>query len=296
MKQTHIFSGSGTAIITPFRDGKIDFYLLERLIEMQIKEKTDALIVCGTTGEAATLSEDERKSVIEAAVKTVGKRIPVIAGTGCNETEKAVSRSKAAALAGADALLIVTPYYNKASHKGLIKHYQAAACASDLPIIVYNVPSRTGIDIDIKTYTELCDIDCITAVKEASGSIAKATELAHELKGRLDIYSGNDDMIVPMLSVGALGVISVVSNILPEKTHRICERWFDGRHADALELQLEMLDLIEALFCEVNPIPIKTALSLIGLCTEEFRLPLCKMEEQNKDRLIAAMKAQGLLF
>ena len=295
MKHNHIFTGSGTAIITPFKDEQIDYESLEKLIEMQIEAGTDALIVCGTTGEAATLSEDERKEVIATAVSKVNGRIPVIAGTGCNETEKVISRSKAAQTVGADALLIVTPYYNKATHTGLIKHYKVAAASSDLPIVVYNVPSRTGIDIDIKTYKELCNIDSIVAVKEASGNISKATELACELGDRLDIYSGNDDIIVPMLSVGALGVISVVSNVLPKETHLICENWFKGNHREALDLQLGMLDLMSALFCEVNPIPAKTALSLMGLCSEEFRLPLCEMEEQNRNRLISVLKKHGLL-
>lgn len=296
MKNSKIFCGSGTALITPFKNGKIDYDSLEKLIEFQISNKTDALIICGTTGEAATLSEEERKECISFAVDKTSGKIPVIAGTGCNETSRAITRSKEAYEAGADAILVVTPYYNKASAKGLIQHYKDIAKVVDIPIIIYNVPSRTGLNIPISVYESLKEVDNIKGIKEASGNILYSLEIIHACGDRFDIYSGNDDQILPMLSIGAKGVISVVSNILPEKVHDLCDCWFKGKHQKALDIQTSMFDIIKIMFKEVNPIPIKTSLSMMGLCEEEFRMPLCQMEEENRAMLENVMRKYDLIY
>ena len=292
-KQT-IFTGSAVAIITPFKDNKIDYESFGHIIEFQLNNKTDAVVVCGTTGESSTLTDDEHKECIEYVVKKVNGRVPVIAGTGSNDTAYAVDLSKHACDAGADALLLVTPYYNKANPKGMIKNFLTVADAVTKPVILYNVPTRTSCNLTTAVYKELAEHENIVAVKEASGNIHDILELAAECGDSLDIYSGNDDQIVPLLSVGAKGVISVIANVMPAETHDICQLWFDGKIKESAELQLKLFDLINKLFIEVNPIPVKTAMSLMGFCTDEFRLPLYEMEESNKEKLIAAMKKHGL--
>lgn len=280
-----IFTGAATAIVTPFKNNKIDFDAFGKLIELQINGGIDAIVVCGTTGECATLSDEEHRDSIRFAVEKVAGRIPVIAGTGSNDTDYMIKLSKEAEDIGADALLLVTPYYNKASQKGLVKSFTAVADAVKLPIILYNVPSRTGVNIALSTYKELAKHENIVAVKEASGNIGYVAEIAAELSDSLTIYSGNDDQIVPLLSLGGKGVISVLSNIMPRETHEICALWNSGKVTEARDLQLRLLPLINALFCEVNPIPVKTAMGMLGLCSDEMRLPLCEMEPQNKARL-----------
>ena len=279
-----LFTGSGVAIVTPFTDSGIDFPKLAELIEFHIENSTDAIIICGTTGEASTMPDSEHLAAIEFTVKTVNKRIPVIAGTGSNDTRHCIEISKEAEKLGADGLLIVTPYYNKASKKGLIMHYEAVASAVKIPIILYNVPSRTGINMTIDTLCELAKIENIVAIKEASGSISYVAEIAANVP-ELKIYSGNDDMIVPVMSLGGIGVISVVANILPKETHDICKNYSDGNIQESKALQLKMLNLINKLFIEVNPIPIKTAMNLMDMNVGPLRLPLCEMDEGNLSKL-----------
>ena len=293
-KQT-IFTGAGTAIITPFRNGAVDYDAFGKIIENQIANDIDSIIVTGTTGEAATLSHDEHCECIRFVVEKVAGRVPVIAGTGSNDTAYGIELSKYACEVGADALLLVTPYYNKASAKGLIKNFLETAEATDKPIILYNVPSRTGCNIPLSVYKELAKHERIVAVKEASGNISAIAQLFAECGDSLDIYSGNDDQIVPIMSLGGKGVISVLSNVLPRETHEMTKLCLDGNFKGAANMQLQYLELINALFCEVNPIPVKTAMAELGWCSEEMRLPLCEMEDATKARLLAAMKAQGLL-
>lgn len=284
--KTTVFSGVCTALITPFRDGKIDFEALAGLIEFQIGGGVDALLINGTTGESATLTDAEKREMISFAVSEVGGRVPVIAGTGSNDTKKAVELSKFACDVGADACLAVTPYYNKASEVGLIKHYEAIADATKIPIILYNVPSRTGVNIPLSAYERLSEHKNIVAVKEANSSVTDFARLSARCGKNLDLYSGNDDLILPSLSLGGKGVISVISNILPKQTGDICRLWFGGKIKEATELQLKLLPLINAIFCEVNPIPIKALLSHLGFCKEEYRLPLCPMDSDRKMALI----------
>lgn len=292
-----IFKGAGVAIVTPFHeDGSVNYEKLKELIDFQIDNGTDAIIICGTTGESATLSEEEHSEAIRFAVKAVGGRAPVIAGTGSNCTATAVKLSVDAEKDGADALLVVTPYYNKATQKGLIRHYTTIANAVSLPIIVYNVPSRTGCNILPETMAELCrNVKNIVAIKEASGNISQIAKLAHLAGDICDIYSGNDDQIVPILSLGGVGVISVLSNIAPRQTHDICRKFFEGDVAGSLAMQLEALPLIDSLFCEVNPIPVKTALNQMGMEVGPLRAPMCEMEPAHVERLVKDMKAYGLL-
>jgi len=290
-----VFEGAGVAIITPFKNNKVDFEKLGDMIDFQINNKTDSIVICGTTGEASTLTDEEHRACIKYAVEKTAGRVPVIAGTGSNDTDYAIDLSKYACEVGADALLLVTPYYNKATQKGLVQSFYAVADATDKPIILYNVPSRTGCNIAIPTYKELAKHERIVAVKEASGDISKIAEIAATVGDDLAIYSGNDDQIVPILSLGGKGVISVLSNIMPKETHDICELYFNGKVKDSAALQLKLLELINYLFCEVNPIPVKTACALMGMCEEEMRLPLCSMEENTKARLVAAMKANNLI-
>ena len=290
-----IFEGSGVAIITPFKNNEVDYDSLGRLIDSQIENKTDSIVICGTTGEASTLTDEEHRACIKFAVERTAGRIPVIAGTGSNDTDYAITLSKYACEVGADGLLLVTPYYNKATQKGIIKSFLAVADATDKPIILYNVPSRTGCNIATATYKELAKHERIVAVKEASGDISKIAEIAAEVGDGLSIYSGNDDQIVPILSLGGKGVISVLANVMPKETHDICELYFKGQVKESAALQLKLLELINSLFCEVNPIPVKTACALMGICSEEMRLPLCSMEDNTKARLMAAMKANGLI-
>ncbi|EOD00892.1 4-hydroxy-tetrahydrodipicolinate synthase [Caldisalinibacter kiritimatiensis] len=289
-----IFKGSGVAIVTPYKEGKIDFKKLDELIEWHIEENTDAIIICGTTGEASTMSEEEHKEAIKFAVDKVNKRIPVIAGTGSNNTSHAIEMSKYAESVGADGLLVVTPYYNKTTQKGLIEHYTAIADSVNIPIIVYNVPGRTGVNILPKTLATLSKHPNIKAVKEASGNISQVAEIARLCPNDFDIYSGNDDIIVPVLSVGGKGVISVVANILPKDTHDIVIKYLEGNVDEARELQLKMKGLIDALFIETNPIPIKTAMNLLGMDVGDLRLPLTNMTEENTNILINELENYGL--
>ncbi len=290
-----IFTGAATAIITPFKNGTIDYPSFKRIIEDQIARGIDAIVVTGTTGEAATLTHEEHCDCIRFAVETIAGRVPVIAGTGSNDTAYGIELSKYACEVGADALLLVTPYYNKATPKGLIKNFLDTAEATDKPIILYNVPSRTGCNISLPVYKELAKHERIVAVKEACGNLSSIAELFAECGDSYDIYSGNDDQIVPIMSLGGKGVISVLSNIMPEETHRMTELCLGGNFSGAAELQLKYLKLINALFCEVNPVPVKTAMAEMGFCDIDMRLPLCEMEDANKARLLAAMKEQGLL-
>lgn len=290
-----IFAGAATAIITPFKNGVIDYESFKNIIESQIAGGIDAIVVAGTTGEAATLTHEEHCDCIKFTVDTVAGRVPVIAGTGSNDTAYGIELSKYACEAGADALLLVTPYYNKATPKGLIKNFLETADATDKPIILYNVPSRTGCNISLPVYKELAKHERIVAVKEASGNISAIAELIAECGDSFDVYSGNDDQIVPIMSLGGKGVISVLSNVLPKETHDICQNCFDGNYTEAARLQLHYLELINALFCEVNPVPVKTAMAELGLCDIEMRLPLCEMDDANKEKLVRAMKKHGIL-
>ena len=294
MKKT-IFTGAATAIITPlFENGGIDYEYFGKLIEWQISEGIDAIVVCGTTGEASTLTDEEHRDAIAFAVKTVNGRVPVIAGTGSNDTAYAIDLSKFACEAGADALLLVTPYYNKATQKGLIASFLAVADACDLPIILYNVPSRTGCNILPETAAILAEHPNIVAIKEASGNISQIAELAAVTRGKLDIYSGNDDQIVPILALGGKGVISVLSNPLPRETSEMCHKFFKGDIEGSLKMQLDLLPLVNALFCEVNPIPVKAAMAAMGFCQNNVRLPLTVMEADHEAKLLALMREQGL--
>jgi len=294
MKKT-IFTGAATAIVTPlFENGGIDYESFGKLIEWQISEGIDAIVVCGTTGEASTLTDEEHREAIAFAVKTVNGRVPVIAGTGSNDTAYAIDLSKFACEAGADALLLVTPYYNKATQKGLIASFLAVADACDLPIILYNVPSRTGCNILPATAAILAEHPNIVAIKEASGNISQIAELAAVTRGKLDIYSGNDDQIVPILALGGKGVISVLSNPMPRATSEMCHKFFNGDVAGSLKMQLDLLPLVNALFCEVNPIPVKAAMAAMGFCQNNVRLPLTVMEAEHEEKLLALMREQGL--
>lgn len=292
-----VFKGAGVALITPFYEDKtVNYEALGRLIEFQIEEGTDALIVCGTTGEPATMTEEEKLSVIRFAVEKANGRIPVIAGTGGNCTENVVNFSKKVEQLGVDGLLVVTPFYNKATQKGLYAHYAQVASAVFLPIIIYNVPSRTGLNVLPETAARLGeDFENIVGIKEASGNISQVAKLAKLTKGKLDIYSGNDDQIVPILSLGGIGVISVLSNVAPKETHDICAKYFAGDVKGSLELQLKAIPLIEQLFCEVNPIPVKKAVSLMGYEVGGLRMPLTEISKANEERLAQAMKEFGIL-
>lgn len=291
-----LFTGVGVAIVTPFaEDGSVNFEALGNLIEMQIKNETDAIIICGTTGEASTLTDDEQIETIKFTVDKVNKRVPVIAGAGSNDTRHGIELCKRCEQVGADGLLIVTPYYNKTTQKGLIKYYTDMAGASDLPVIMYSVAGRTGLNIQPKTVEELAKIDNIVAIKEASGNIAQVAEIAYRTQGDIDIYSGNDDMIVPLLSLGGKGVISVLSNIVPKYTHDMVMSYLNGDTKKAAEMQISCLGLVKALFSEVNPIPIKAALNMMGLNAGGYRAPLVEMEEENRAVLEKAMKEFGIL-
>lgn len=292
-----IFTGAGVAIVTPMNaDGSVNYESFAKLIEFQIANETDAIIVCGTTGEASTLTHEEHLDVIRYCVEVVNKRIPVIAGTGSNCTETAVYLSKEAEKLGADGLLVVSPYYNKATQGGLYAHFKAIADSVKIPILLYNIQGRTGVNIAPATIVKLCsDCENIVGVKEASGNISQVARLAALAKGKVDIYSGNDEQIIPLMSLGGKGVISVLSNIAPRQTHEICAKYLAGDVAGAAQMQLEAMDLIDALFCEVNPIPVKKALNLMGMGAGSLRLPLTEMEEVNTARLKAAMEAYGIL-
>ncbi len=287
------FTGSGVAIITPFDGYKTNYDAFGELIEMHIAKKTDAIIVCGTTGEAATMPDEEHLAAIEYTVKKVGGRIPVIAGTGSNETAHAIKLSQAAEKMGVDGLLQVTPYYNKTTQKGLVRHFTEIANSVSVPIILYNVPSRTGMSISIDALKELAKIDNIVGIKEASGNISYTAQVAAQVPD-LYIYSGNDDMIIPIMSLGGKGVISVLANVLPEETHQMCRDYLDGNVEKARKAQLDLLDLANKLFVEVNPIPVKTAVNMMGYNVGNLRLPLTDMEPQNKEKLKEAMIKAGV--
>lgn len=286
-----IFQGSGVALVTPFTEsGEVDYGKLKELVEFHIANHTDAIIICGTTGEASTLSHEEHLAVIKACVEYVDHRIPVIAGTGSNCTGTAIYLSTEAESYGVDGLLLVTPYYNKATQNGLIAHFTAVAEAVHIPIILYNVPSRTGCNILPETAVTLAkNVKNIVGIKEASGNIAQVIKLARLADGCIDIYSGNDDQVLPLLSLGGKGVISVAANIIPHDVHDMCQKFFDGDIAGCREIQFKMLDLCSALFCEVNPIPVKKAVELMGLCGGTLRMPLSEMEPANVVKLRTAM-------
>lgn len=290
-----IFEGAATALITPFKNGAVDYDRLKTLIESQIKGGIDALVIAGTTGEGATLDHAEHCELLKRSVEYVAGRVPVIAGTGSNDTAYGIELSKYACEVGCDGLLLVTPYYNKATPKGLIKSFLAIADVTDKPIILYNVPSRTGVNITLPVYKELAKHERIVGVKEASGNLSAIAELIAECGDAYDVYSGNDDQIVPVMSLGGKGVISVFSGILPKETHDLCAACLAGDFKTGAALQLKYLKLMNALFCEVNPIPVKTASALLGLCDGEIRLPLCEMSEANLEKLKTVMTEYGLL-
>lgn len=294
MKNT-VFTGAATAIITPFRNGQIDYEAFARLINWQVEQGIDAIVVCGTTGEASTLTDEEHREAIRFAVETVNGRVPVIAGTGSNDTAYAIELTQYACEVGADAILLVTPYYNKATQKGLIASFTAVADVSTKPIILYNVPSRTGCNILPATAAALAEHPNIVAIKEASGNISQIAELASLVRGKMDIYSGNDDQIVPVLSLGGKGVISVLSNLMPAETSQICHKFLSGDVSGSAEMQLELLPLVNALFCEVNPIPVKAAMAAMGYGENSLRLPLTPMESAHEEMLLALMREQNLI-
>ena len=291
-----VFKGAAVAIVTPmFENGEVNYPKLGEIIEYQIAHKTDAIVICGTTGEASTLSHEEHLEVIDYCVKKVAKRVPVIAGTGSNCTETAIYLSQEAEKSGADALLVVTPYYNKATQKGLIAHYTAVAESVELPIIMYNVPGRTGCNILPETAATLVrNVKNIVGIKEACGNISQIAKLMSICGDEIELYSGNDDQIVPILSLGGLGVISVLSNVAPEETHDIVEMYLDGDVRGSMELQLKAIPLIDQLFCEVNPIPVKAGMNLMGFEVGPLRMPLTEMEDAHKENLKAAMKDFGI--
>ena len=290
-----VFTGAGVAIITPMKaNGEVNYEKLGEFIDYQIENSTDAIVICGTTGEASTLTHEEHIETIRFAADHVKKRVPVIAGTGSNCTETAVYLSQEAQKAGVDACLVVTPYYNKATQKGLIKHYTTVAKSVDLPIIMYNVPGRTGCNIQPETAATLAkDVDNIVAIKAATGNMAQESKTMALAEGRLDMYSGEDGLIVPLMSIGAKGVISVLSNVAPQQTHDICAKFAEGKIEEAR--QFNALELVDALFCEVNPVPVKHALNLQGWDMGPLRMPLCEMEDANLERLRNAMIQYGIL-
>lgn len=289
-----IFKGCGTAIITPFTEDGVNFEEFEKMIEFQIKEGVDSIIVCGTTGESSTMTTEEKKETIKFAIDVANKRVPIIAGTGGNCTKSAIEMSKYAESVGADAVLVVTPYYNKTTQAGLIAHYKAIAESINIPVILYNVPSRTGLNITPATCLELSKIDNIIAIKEASGNISQVAQIANLCRENLAIYSGNDDQILPILSLGGLGVISVLSNIIPKDVHNMVQSFFDGDIAEATKMQLDTLNLTSTLFCEVNPIPVKAACNMIGFNSGIPRMPLIEMSESGKERLKNEMINYGI--
>ena len=293
MKKT-IFTGCGTAIATPFTASGINYDAFGELIEDQIKNNIDAIIVCGTTGESATMSKEEKKEIIKYAINKINKRTKVVIGTGSNNTKNAIEMSKFAEEAGADALLVVTPYYNKTTQAGLIAHYKAISESVNIPIIMYNVPSRTGVNILPETCLELSKIDNIVAIKEASGNISQVAKIASLCGDNLDIYSGNDDQIIPVLSLGGKGVISVLSNIMPKYTHDMVYKYLNGELQEATKMQLEALELIDMLFCEVNPIPVKYALNVIGYDYGIPRLPLVELSKDKQEKMVKVLKKMNM--
>lgn len=291
-----LFTGSGVAIVTPFKeDGSVNFTSLERMIDFQIANRTDAIIVCGTTGEASTLSDDEQIDTISCAVKAAGGRVPVIAGAGSNDTRHGCELCRRSEKVGADGLLIVTPYYNKTTQKGLIEYFKAMAGSVNIPVIMYSVASRTGLNIAPETVKALTEVDNIVGIKEASGNIGQVAEIAALCGNDIDIYSGNDDQILPLLSLGGKGVISVLANVAPKDTHDMVIKFLEGDIKGAIRLQLKAIDLIKGLFCEVNPIPVKAALNMMGMEAGGYRAPLTTMTEENYKKLEKAVKGYGLI-
>ena len=290
-----IFKGAGVAIVTPFTEDGINFPEFGRMIDAQIAGHTDAIIVAGTTGEAATMSDAEHKEAIKFAVEHTKGRVPVVAGTGSNDTAYAIQLSQYAEKVGADGLLLVTPYYNKCTQKGLVQHFNKIADSVNIPCILYDVPSRTGVSIKVPAYAELSKHPNIVAVKEANGDLSSILRLRFAVGDELAVYSGNDDQIVPILSLGGMGVISVLSNVAPKETHDICQLYFDGKVKEAAELQIAFTDLADALFCETNPIPAKTAMRLMGYAAGPLRMPLSEMEPENLEKLKKALKAHNLI-
>lgn len=295
MQKKEIFRGVATALVTPLDENGVNYEELGRLIDWQIDEGINALVICGTTGEASTLTDEEHREAIKFAVERTAKRVPVIAGTGSNDTDYAVDLTKFACETGVDGVLVVTPYYNKTSQEGLIRMFTTIADNSTVPIILYNVPSRTGVNIDSATYKALAKHPMISAIKEASGNISALATTASLINGELDIYSGNDDEIVPIMSLGGKGVISVLSNVLPGKTVEICDRFFNGDIDGARDLQLELLPLIHALFSDVNPIPVKAAMAKMGFCKNYLRLPLVELPKEKEKVLFELMEKQGII-
>lgn len=293
MKQT-IFKGAATALITPMKNGEVDFDALRRLVDFQIENGIDALVAAGTTGESSTLTDDEHVEVIKTVVDRAAGRVPVIAGTGSNDAAYAIKLSQDACKLGADALLLVTPYYNKATQAGLVAMYKEIAANVTRPIVLYNVPSRTGVNIEPATYAALADVPNIVAIKEANGNIGKIVETMSLVSGKLDLYSGNDDQIVPLLSLGGMGVISVLSNILPRETSKIVHDFLKGDVKGAAAAQFKYHKLIDALFCEVNPIPVKAAMTRMGFGDGSIRLPLTPMTEANETKLVSLMREAGI--
>lgn len=294
MKTKSVFKGAATALVTPLNENGIDYENFERLLNWQVDEGINALVICGTSGEGSTLSDEEHRAALKFAYDVVGGRVPMIAGTGSNDTAYAIELTKFACEVGYDAMLVVTPYYNKATQNGLVKMFETIAGASTKPVILYNVPSRTGVNIEPETYARLAEHPMITGIKEANGNIAKIVETKALVGDKLDIWSGNDDQIVPILAAGGSGVISVLSNVLPKKTVELCNKFFAGDVKGSMDMQCEMFDLIKALFCEVNPIPVKAAVAALGYCENYVRLPLTPMEKQHEEVLLECMRKQGL--
>lgn len=290
-----IFKGSAVAIVTPFNEEGVDFKKYEELLEWHVKSGTDAIVVCGTTGEASTMTEQERKDTIKLTVDVINKRIPVIAGTGTNNTAASIKMSQWAEGIGVDGLLVITPYYNKTTQKGLIEHFTAISNSVNTPIIIYNVPGRTGMNITAKTLAKLSDDKNIVAIKEASGNISQIAEMKALCGDKIDIYSGNDDQIIPLMALGGVGVISVLANVIPKDVHDLAHLFLEGKTKEALKIQLDTLALTNALFIETNPIPVKTAMNLMGMNVGPLRLPLCDMVEGNLEILKTEMKKYGLL-
>lgn len=294
MTDNSIFRGAASALITPLTEDGIDYENFGKAIDWQIAEGIDALVICGTSGEGSTLSDEEHRDALEFAYKRAAGKVPMIAGTGSNDVAYAIDLTKFACEVGYDGMLLVTPYYNKATQNGLIKTFEAIANESTKPCILYNVPSRTGVNIEPATYAALADHPMITAVKEANGNISKIAELMALAGDKLDVYSGNDDQIVPILSLGGSGVISVLSNIMPKETSLMCKKFFDGDVKGACKMQLDLLPLINSLFCEVNPIPVKAAMAAMGFCENYVRLPLTPMEDAHMQNMLSLMREQGL--
>ena len=290
-----IFEGMATAIITPITENGIDYEAFKKLIDWQIKEGINAIVVCGTTGESSTLTDEEHREAIKFAVDYVNGRVPVIAGTGSNDTAYALDLTKFSCEAGVDGVLVVTPYYNKATQNGLIKLFTQIADVASAPVILYNVPSRTGVNIEPATVAALAEHPNINAIKEASGNISKIAEIAHLCGDKINIYSGNDDQVVPIMSLGGKGCISVLSNLLPKESALMCKKFFEGDVKGAAQIQLDYLPLINALFSEVNPIPVKAAMASMGFCEDFLRLPLTKMEDSNKGKMLVEMQRHGLI-